>query len=110
MTLVTTGLIRSIRLIRGRNKPILWRTALNFVESRLHSAKLKPAWLCAHLHEISGRGFVVSYHYPRALPPVTQSSALQAPECWWRTGDEIALQAPEYWWRACDATTYPHRT
>ena len=28
MTLVTTGLIRSIRLIRGRNKPILWRTAL----------------------------------------------------------------------------------
>ena len=28
MTLVTTGLIRSIRLIRGRNKPILRRTAL----------------------------------------------------------------------------------
>ena len=28
MTLVTTGLIRSSRLIRGRNKPILWRTAL----------------------------------------------------------------------------------
>ena len=28
MTLVTAGLIRSIRLIRGRNRPILWRTAL----------------------------------------------------------------------------------
>ena len=28
MTLVTTGLIRSIRLICDRNKPILWRTAL----------------------------------------------------------------------------------
>ena len=28
MTLVTTGLIHSIRLIRGRNKPILRRTAL----------------------------------------------------------------------------------
>ena len=30
MTLVTTGLIRSIRIIRGRKKerPILWRTAL----------------------------------------------------------------------------------
>ena len=35
----------------------------------------------------------------RALPPVTQSSALQAPECSWRTGDEIALQAPECLWR-----------
>ena len=29
------------------------------------------------------RGLVVNYHYPRALPPVTQSSALQAPECLW---------------------------
>ena len=28
MALVTTGLICSIRPIRGRNKPILWRTAL----------------------------------------------------------------------------------
>ena len=28
MTLVTTGLTRSIRPIRVRNKPILWRTAL----------------------------------------------------------------------------------
>ena len=28
MTLVTTGLIRPIRLIRGRKKPILRRTAL----------------------------------------------------------------------------------
>ena len=46
MTLVTTGLIRSIRLICDRNKPILWRTALQ-------------------------AAFVVGYLYPRALPPVT---------------------------------------
>ena len=32
---------------------------------------------------------------PRALPPVTQSSALQAPECMWGTCDVIAFQAPE---------------
>ena len=70
MTLVTTGLIRLIRLIRGRNKPTLWRTALQ-----------AEVWWGGNI--------------PRALPPVTQSSALQAPECWWR---------------ACDATTYPHRT
>ena len=38
--------------------------------------KTRPAAYCP-----PGRGFVVSYHYPRALPPVTQSSALQAPEC-----------------------------
>ena len=56
MTLVTTGLIRPIRLIRGRNKPILRRTALQ-------------------------AAFVVGYLYPRALPPVTHSSAFQAPEC-----------------------------
>ena len=56
MTLVTTGLIRPIRLIRGRNKPILRRTALQ-------------------------AAFVVCYLYPRALPPVTHGSALQAPEC-----------------------------
>ena len=28
-----------------------------------------------------GRGLVVGYLYPRALPPVTHGSALQAPEC-----------------------------
>ena len=59
MTLVTTGLIRSIRLIRGRYKPILWRTALQA--------------------EVCGRLSI-----PRALPPVTQGSALQAPERMWR--------------------------
>ena len=74
MTLVTTGLIRSIRLIRGRYKPILWRTALQA--------------------EVCGRLSI-----PRALPPVTQSSALQAPECMWGTCDVIALQAPECMWR-----------
>ena len=58
MALVTTGLICSIRPIRGRNKPILWRTALQ-----------ADVWWC-----------VIS---PRALPSVTHSSAFQAPECLW---------------------------
>ena len=49
--------IRPIRLIRGRNLPILWRTALQ-AEA--------PLWAI-----------------PRALPPVTHGSALQAPECLW---------------------------
>ena len=49
--------IRPIRLIRGRNLPILWRTALQ-AEA--------PLWAI-----------------PRALPPVTQGSALQAPERMW---------------------------
>ena len=45
-----------IRSIRGREKePILRRTALQ-------------------------AAFVVGYLYPRALPPVTHGSALQAPE------------------------------
>ena len=59
MTLVTTGLIRSIRIIRGRKKerPILWRTALQ-----------AEVWWVAYI--------------PRALPPVTHGSALQAPERW----------------------------
>ena len=30
---------------------------------------------------LPGRGLVVGYLYPRALPPVTHGSALQAPEC-----------------------------
>ena len=30
-----------------------------------------------------GRGLVVGYLYPRAMPPVTHGSALQAPECLW---------------------------
>ena len=33
--------------------------------------------------------------YPRALPPATHGSALQAPERLWGTGDVITLQAPE---------------
>ena len=32
---------------------------------------------------------------PRALPPVTQGSALQASECLWGTCDVITLQAPK---------------
>ena len=59
MALVTTGLICSIRPIRGRNKPILWRTALQ-----------ADVWWCVM--------------NPRVLPPVTHGSALQAPERMWR--------------------------
>ena len=73
MTLVTTGLIHSIRLIRGRNKPILRRTALQ-------------------------AAFVVCYLYPRALPPVTHGSALQAPERMRGSGDMDTLQAEECLW------------
>ena len=53
-------LIRPIRLIRGRNEgePILRRTAL----------QAEASWCAMN---------------PRALPPVTQGSALQAPECMW---------------------------
>ena len=40
------------------------------------SYKAYPAAYCP-----PGRGMVVYYLYPRALPPVTHSSALQAPEC-----------------------------
>ena len=52
--------IRPIRLIRGRKEgePILWRTALQ-----------AGTWWCVM--------------NPRALPPVTHSSAFQAPECMW---------------------------
>ena len=60
MTLVTTGLTRSIRPIRVRNKPILWRTALQAEYS--------------------------VYHYPGTPPPsvyqVTHGTALQAAECY----------------------------
>ena len=35
---------------------------------------------------------------PRALPPVTQGSAFQAPECMRGTCDVIALQTPERMW------------
>ena len=58
-----TGLIRPIRLIRlihGRKEgePVLRRTALQ-------------------------AAFMICYLYPRALPPVTHGSALQAPESMW---------------------------
>ena len=35
---------------------------------------------------------------PRALPPVTHGSALQAPECLRGTCDVITFQAPERLW------------
>ena len=66
MTLVTTGLTRSIRPIRVRNKPILWRTALQ-------------------------AALVVCYLYRGHCPPVTQGSALQAPERLWRTDDVTTI-------------------
>ena len=67
-----TGLIRPIRLIRGRKEgePVLRRTAL----------QADTRWCVMN---------------PRALPPVTQSSALQAPERMWVLVLCIALQAPE---------------
>ena len=59
-------------------------------------------WQSSKAHPLAycppGRGVTLSY-IPRALPPVTQSSALQAPECMWGTCDVIALQAPECMWR-----------
>ena len=58
----------SIRLIRG--KKILWRTAL----------QAEAGWCAMN---------------PRALPPVTQSSALQAPERLLDTGDVITFRALE---------------
>ena len=83
MTLVTTGLIRSIRLICDRNKPILWRTALQ-------------------------AAFVVGYLYPRALPPVTHGSALQAPERLWGSCGVITLQAQECILGSGDVIVHPH--
>ena len=41
---------------------------------------------------------------PRALPPVTHGSALQAPECLWRSGDMITFQKPECMWFLFSAT------
>ena len=61
MAQVTTGLIRSIRPIRSiRGKRII----------------VYPLAYCP-----PGRGMVVGYLYPRAMPPVTHGSAFQAPEC-----------------------------
>ena len=85
MTLVTTGLIHSIRLIRGRNKPILRRTALQ-----------ADVWWCVM--------------NPRAVPPVTHGSALQAPERMWGTCDVIAFQAPECILGSGNVIFHPHRT
>ena len=56
MTLVTTRLFRSIRLIRGRKGSL--------------SSGVLPSRQRFHI------GL-----YPRALPPVTQGSTFQAPEC-----------------------------
>ena len=45
--------------------------------------------------------------YPRALPPVTHSSALQAPERMREACDEITLQAPERMRGTGDMDTHP---
>ena len=47
---------------------------------------------------------------PRALPPVTQGSALQAPERMRGSGDVDTFQKPERMRGTCDVITYPHRT
>ena len=61
------------RLPQTYEEPILWRTALQ-------------------------AAFVVCYLYPRALPPVTHGSALQAPERMRGSGDMDTLQAEECLW------------
>ena len=66
MTLVTTGLTRSIRPIRVRNKPILWRTALQ-------------------------AALVVCYLYRGRCPRLLFGSALQAPECMRDTCDVTTI-------------------
>ena len=83
MTLVTTGLTRSIRPIRVRNKPILWRTALQ-------------------------AAFVVCYLYRGRCPRLLFGSALQAPERMWGTCDVIALQAPECILGSGNVIFHPH--
>ena len=54
-----------------------------------------------------GRGFSLSSN-PRALPPVTQSSALQAPERLWGICDVITLQAQECILGSGDVIVHPH--
>ena len=61
------------RLPQTYGEPILWRTAL----------QAEVSWCVMN---------------PRALPPVTQGSALQAPERIRGTDDVITLQAPERLW------------
>ena len=67
------------------------------------SSKAHPAAYCP-----PGRGMVVCYLYPRALPPVTQGSALQASECLWGTCDVITLQAQECILGSGDVIVHPH--
>ena len=74
MTLVTTGLIRSIRLIRGKRTP----PSCDVLPSRQH------LWWAIY---IRGR-----------CPRLLFGSALQAPERMWGTCDVIALLAPECLW------------
>ena len=45
---------------------------------------------------------------PRALPPVTQGSALQAPERLWGIWDVITLQAQECILGSGDVIVHPH--
>ena len=77
------GLIRSIRLIRGRKESL--------------SSGVLPF----------RQRFLVEL-YPRALPPVTHGSALQAPERLWGTCDVITLQAQECILGSGDVRVLPH--
>ena len=45
---------------------------------------------------------------PRAMPSVTQGSALQAPECLWGTCDVIPLQTQECILGSGDVIVHPH--
>ena len=65
----------------NRNKPfpssgVLPLTLLNLGCTRHSSSQLDTALICTRFQA----AFMVCYLYPRALPPVTQSSAFQAPE------------------------------
>ncbi|MBS7371042.1 MAG: hypothetical protein KIG66_01690 [Bacteroidaceae bacterium] len=92
---MTTELIGSIRPIRVRNKPILWRTALQ-------------------------AALVVCYLYRGRCPRLLFGSALQAPERLWRTDDVTTILTghdathgtllPGVLADTDDVTTYPHRT
>ena len=62
---------------------------------RLRTVTLDLPGACPLAYCPPGRDLVVGYLYPRALPPVTHSSALQAPE---------RIQA------SGDMDTYPHWT
>ena len=65
---------------------------LMFLSYTHHRSTLMRSLSCGVL---PSRQMLLIGLYPRALPPVTQGSALQAPERLRGTSDAITLQAPE---------------